>query len=192
GYAKPAGASARDGARSGGVPPGSPAARRAPPPLPPRCVSSSWPPPNAKALTSKDLTPIPPYGILCRGRDGIDMGGIAGCTGDRRAAVATMLRAMTHRGPDGSGLTTHHGTVLGRDRLAVLDLHAGRQPLVNEDGTPPLAFQGEIYNAGARGPDLKTGGHRFATRNGCEVGLHLYENEGPACIARLDGSFALA
>lgn len=120
------------------------------------------------------------------------MGGIAGCTGSRREAVATMLRAMTHRGPDGSGLTTHNGIVIGRDRLAVTDLHAGSQPLANEDNSLRLAFDGDIYNAGPLRRDLEAAGHRFATRTDCEVIVHLYEDEGPACIEKLDGNFAFA
>ncbi len=39
------------------------------------------------------------------------------------------------------------GTIsLGFRRLSIIDLEGGRQPILNEDGSKVLTFNGEIYN----------------------------------------------
>ena len=67
------------------------------------------------------------------------MCGIAGAldlTGTREFP-APRLRAMTaaiaHRGPDDEHHHREPGIALGARRLAIVDLHGGRQPLANED-----------------------------------------------------------
>lgn len=117
---------------------------------------------------------------------------IAGCTADRRPQVEAMLRAMSHRGPDQSGITVRHGVVLGHNRLSIIDLEGGRQPLANEDGSLWLTFNGEIYNFRELRRRLEAAGHRFATRTDGEVIVHLYEEEGPELVRSLYGMFAFA
>ena len=68
----------------------------------------------------------------------------------------------------------------------------GREPMTNEDGTVWLVFNGEIYNFEDLRPRLEAPGHRFHSRTDAEVILHLYEEDGPACVAQLDGIFAFA
>src|SRR5439155_1626608 len=77
-------------------------------------------------------------------------------------------------------------------RLRVVDLVTGQQPLANEDGSVRLVANGEIYNAGELRDDLRGRGHLFTTRTDTEVILHAYEEEGPACLERLEGMFAFA
>jgi len=103
-----------------------------------------------------------------------------------------MLRAMSHRGPDQSGITVRHGVVLGHNRLSIIDLEGGRQPLANEDGSLWLTFNGEIYNFRELRRRLEAAGHRFATRTDGEVIVHLYEEEGPELVRSLYGMFAFA
>jgi asparagine synthase (glutamine-hydrolysing) len=99
---------------------------------------------------------------------------------------------MHHRGPDGEGLWVGDGVALGMRRLAIVDVAGGDQPLVNEDGSIRVVFNGEIYNhLDLRGP-LAAGGHRFASETDGEVIPHLYEEMGPDFVARLDGIFAFA
>jgi asparagine synthase (glutamine-hydrolysing) len=57
----------------------------------------------------------------------------------------------------------------------------------NEDGSLWIVFNGEIYNH-----DELRGDRRFRTRSDTEVLLRLYEEQGPACLDRLVGMFALA
>ncbi len=57
-----------------------------------------------------------------------------------------MVRAMTHRGPDGESLWGDEDVALGMRRLAIVDVQGGAQPLRNEAGTVHVVFNGEIYN----------------------------------------------
>jgi asparagine synthase (glutamine-hydrolysing) len=126
------------------------------------------------------------------------MCGIAGFVHDRAPSDADprILRRMTdavaHRGPDDAGTFVRDGAHLGHRRLSIIDLAGGHQPLFNEDGRIALVFNGEIYNHGALREDLLARGHRFATRSDTEVLVHLWEDEGPALLGRLEGMFAFA
>jgi len=101
--------------------------------------------------------------------------------------------AIRHRGPDDMGVFADGPACLGHARLSVIDLSAlGHQPMSNEDGTLWIVFNGEIYNFGDLRPRLEGKGHRFRSRTDTETVLHLFEEEGPACVERLRGMFALA
>jgi len=108
-----------------------------------------------------------------------------------------MLDALAHRGPDDEGVYLYNSNQtcvgLGHRRLSIIDLSAaGRQPLTNEDGSLQIVFNGEIYNFSALREELLQKGHRFRSRTDTEVILHLYEEEGIACVKRLIGMFAFA
>jgi len=124
------------------------------------------------------------------------MCGIAGVVGGRpdREVPATeaMVRAIAHRGPDDSGVWSSDGVVLGNCRLQIIDLAAGHQPLSNEDGSLWITYNGEIYNYRELRQELLERGHRFRTHTDTEVLLHLFEEEGVACLPKLRGMFAFA
>jgi asparagine synthase (glutamine-hydrolysing) len=108
-----------------------------------------------------------------------------------------MLRTLAHRGPDGEGLGAYArgplSVLLGSRRLAIIDLSpAGDQPILNEDGSVALVFNGEIYNFQALREDLLARGHRFRSRTDAEVIVHGYEAFGDEVVGRLDGMFAFA
>ena len=79
---------------------------------------------------------------------------------------------------------------LGFRRLSIIDLEGGSQPILNEDGTKVLVFNGEIYNFQAIRDELVEKGHVFRTRTDSEVLLHGYEEYGPALLDRLRGMYA--
>ena len=60
--------------------------------------------------------------------------------------VKQMLDALAHRGPDGEGVWTAPGVGLGQNRLAIIDLATGQQPMHSADGKLTIVFNGEIYN----------------------------------------------
>ena len=108
--------------------------------------------------------------------------------------VARMVRALAHRGPDGEGLFVdpYDRAALGMRRLAIIDLVSGEQPVFNEDGSIACVFNGEIYNFQSLRGGLERKGHVFKSMTDTEVIVHLYEEEGIACLQRLRGMFAFA
>ncbi len=110
----------------------------------------------------------------------------------RETALRQMLAMIRHRGPDQFGIYLGGDVGLGNARLSIIDLSSGQQPIANEDGTLWIVFNGEIFNHVELRPELEARGHRFATHTDTEVILHLYEEYGPACVARLNGQFAFA
>jgi asparagine synthase (glutamine-hydrolysing) len=109
----------------------------------------------------------------------------------RRAAVAGMLRAITHRGPDETGHYEDRQVTLGHARLSIIDLAGGRQPLFNEDRSCVLVYNGEVYDY-QRIRDRLAGRHTFATNTDSEVLVHLYEDEGEGFCEQLNGMYAYA
>jgi asparagine synthase (glutamine-hydrolysing) len=104
-----------------------------------------------------------------------------------------MTEAIRHRGPDDGGVWTDGTVGLGARRLSIIDVSdRGHQPMTNEDGSIRLVFNGEVYNFAAIRRDLEARGHRFRSDTDTETIVHLYEEEGAACVERLRGMFAFA
>jgi asparagine synthase (glutamine-hydrolysing) len=109
--------------------------------------------------------------------------------------AGAMADTMSHRGPDDSGTwSSGDGRVaFGHRRLSIVDLStAGHQPMSNEDGTVWIAYNGEVYNHEALRRELERKGHRYRSHTDTETIIHLWEEEGPACVERLQGMFGLA
>ena len=106
-------------------------------------------------------------------------------------SIRAMCKAIMHRGPDDEGVYTAPHIGLGQRRLSIIDLAPGAcPPLANEDRTVWLVFNGEIYNFQKLRKQLQERGHRFVTNTDTEVIIHLYEDEGIACLQQLLGMFA--
>lgn len=103
-----------------------------------------------------------------------------------------MCGVLEHRGPDSRGSFLEDGVGLAVERLAVIDLEHGEQPLYNEDRSLVVVCNGEIYNYRALRAELRRRGHRFATNSDTEVIVHLYEDLGEDCVEHLRGMFAFA
>ena len=105
-----------------------------------------------------------------------------------------MTLALAHRGPDDFGFLRNERACLGHRRLSIIDLSAaGRQPLLNEDGTIAVICNGEIYNFAPLMRELAARGHRFASKSDTEVLVHGYEEWGiGGLLGRLEGMFAFA
>ncbi len=107
--------------------------------------------------------------------------------------VRRMNEALAHRGPDADRTWARGRAVLGHRRLSIIDLSPeAHQPLLNEDGTIGVVVNGEIYNFAELREDLVRRGHVFRSHSDSEVVVHLYEEYGADCIAKLSGMFALA
>jgi asparagine synthase (glutamine-hydrolysing) len=111
------------------------------------------------------------------------------------STVRRMSDALRHRGPDDGGVHVERAQrlALGHRRLSIIDLSsAGHQPMANEDGTVWITYNGEVYNHPQLRAELEARGHRFRSKTDTEAIVHLYEEEGPACVERLHGMFAFA
>ena len=103
-----------------------------------------------------------------------------------------MLCVERHRGPEVAGIHLAQHIGLGHDRLSIIDLSGGLQPICNEDGTLWIICNGEVFNYIELREELLSRGHRFRTSSDTEVILHLYEEVGPDCLQRLNGQYAVA
>ncbi len=113
--------------------------------------------------------------------------------GALRERALRLSRLQRHRGPDWSGVFAGGRAVLAHERLAIVDVTHGAQPLLGPGGACALAVNGEIYNhrelrAGLRDP------YPFRTASDCEVVLALYRERyaerGAAFVGALRGMFA--
>jgi len=96
---------------------------------------------------------------------------------------------MRHRGPDWSGIYTADNAVLAHERLSIVDVNTGAQPLLSATGEQALAVNGEIYNHQEIRHALKND-YAFRTESDCEVILPLYLEHGANFLEQLRGMFA--
>ncbi len=114
------------------------------------------------------------------------------------AVVGRMSDALTHRGPDDSGVWVDEasGLALAHRRLSILDLSpAGHQPMTSTSGRFVIAFNGEIYNHLELRQQLEVGGSAPSWRGHAdtETLLAAFEAWGvEATLQRSVGMFAFA
>lgn len=107
-----------------------------------------------------------------------------------RGQVLRMAKKIRHRGPDWSGIYCGEKSILAHERLSIVGVDSGKQPLYSNDGNLVLAVNGEIYNhkeIRSRYPD-----YEFLTHSDCEVILALYKDKGVDLFEDLNGIFAFA
>ncbi len=111
----------------------------------------------------------------------------------RQRAFACACK-LNHRGPDWSGVYSEQQGqkqhVLCHERLAIVDVDSGAQPLFNEDKSIVLVANGEIYNHKTLAKEKLKQEHTFRTQSDCEIILHLYEEYGADFVDMLSGDFA--
>ena len=111
-------------------------------------------------------------------------------TFDKEEVIHKMADRIKHRGPDDAHYYIDDGIALGFRRLSIIYLEGGRQPILNEDGSLVLLFNGEIYNYQELREELIKAGHVFTTKTDSETILHGYEEYGKKILDRLRGMFA--
>jgi len=80
-------------------------------------------------------------------------------------------------------------SVLVHERLAIVGLDTGEQPLLSEDGKTALCVNGEIYNHKALAKKLSMP-LKTKPKSDCEIILHLYREYGTDLCNMLDGMFS--
>jgi len=103
-----------------------------------------------------------------------------------------MLDIASYRGPDDRGVYRCRNVGLAANRLSIIDLVGGRQPMANPSGTARIVFNGEIYNSAELRDQLIRRGHCFRTRCDTETILHAWDEYGEDCVNYLRGMFAFA
>ncbi|EGE08126.1 asparagine synthetase [Trichophyton equinum CBS 127.97] len=89
-----------------------------------------------------------------------------------------MAKALRHRGPDWSGNFVANNTILAHERLSIVGVDSGAQPLVNDDETLALAVN-----------ERPEGTLHFKTHSDCEVSS-IYMEHGVDAPKYLDGMFS--
>ncbi|TXG85823.1 MAG: asparagine synthase (glutamine-hydrolyzing) [Thermomicrobiales bacterium] len=122
------------------------------------------------------------------------MCGIAGMVGPESAErVCVMTRALVHRGPDDVGYYHDPSSTvsLGMQRLSILDLEHGHQPMANQDQSVWIVYNGEIFNSPELRRRLEQKQHRFVTAHSdTETLLRLYDEKQEDMLGDLNGMFA--
>ncbi|KAI9095277.1 asparagine synthase [Phlyctochytrium arcticum] len=106
-----------------------------------------------------------------------------------RTKAVKLSKKIRHRGPDWSGVTVCGNNILCHERLAIVGVESGAQPLTNVDESIVLTVNGEIYNHVTLRKLLKKE-HTFKTNSDCEIILHLYEEMGVDLLQHLDGMYS--
>ena len=126
------------------------------------------------------------------------MCGITGMLGNPDPGIVkSMMSYLTHRGPDGTGVWSDEEVALGHNRLAIVDLAGGSQPLISDDGVILIA-NGEIYNHKAIKSKTQ---YNYKTSSDSEAIIALYNQHKitngsldaggqSTWISKLDGMFA--
>jgi len=107
-----------------------------------------------------------------------------------RESALEMSKLMRHRGPDWSGIYASDRAILAHERLSIVDVDNGAQPLFNQERTNVLAVNGEIYNHKELGVDYPD--YQFQTKSDCEIILALYQAHDTNFLDKLNGMFAFA
>ncbi len=104
--------------------------------------------------------------------------------------INEMNQQMIYRGPDSQVVKEFSEVVFGHNRLSIIGIDNGQQPLSNELDSIHLICNGEIYNHRELRNKLTELGHVFNSTSDCEVIIHLYEEYGLKLFDHISGMFA--
>ena len=108
--------------------------------------------------------------------------------------IEKMNQKMKHRGPNESGFYSECCCNLGHNRLSVMDIENGKQPMSVVYGNKryTIIYNGEIYNCDEIKKDIARLGIKLKTSCDTEVVLYSYILYGKDCPKMLNGIFAFA
>ena len=124
------------------------------------------------------------------------MCGIVGISGPvDKEKLEKAIHSIAHRGPDDKGIFIDGDSDigLGHTRLSIIELTSlGHQPMLSDNESVVIVFNGEIYNFILLRKELEKKGHEFKGRSDTEVLLKMYLEHGIDFLSKLNGIFALA
>lgn len=107
--------------------------------------------------------------------------------------LEAMVNALSHRGPDGSGVFAYKNIGLGHNRLSIIDLSKNAsQPMQSQDGRFVISYNGELYNYLELKSDLINRGYKFQSDSDTEVLMAAIAVWGVKSISKFNGMFAFA
>ncbi len=119
--------------------------------------------------------------------------GILGCNKDEfdRQKFVDLSKRIRHRGPDWSGVWTsaEKSVAICHERLSIVGVDSGSQPIDNTDLGIVLSVNGEIYNYKELYDPVLYNKYTPKTKSDCEVIIYLYHEFGEQCVKMLDGIF---
>ncbi|MBY0435867.1 MAG: asparagine synthase (glutamine-hydrolyzing) [Cyclobacteriaceae bacterium] len=111
----------------------------------------------------------------------------------RKVMLRKMGAYQVHRGPDSWGEMFMTKAALGHNRLSILDIEGGVQPMKSFNDTYTIIFNGEIYNHLSLRNQLIKLGYSFRTNHSdTETILVGYQHWGKSLFEKLEGMFAIA
>uniref|UniRef100_A0A6B2E7K2 Asparagine synthetase [glutamine-hydrolyzing] n=1 Tax=Phlebotomus kandelakii TaxID=1109342 RepID=A0A6B2E7K2_9DIPT len=109
-----------------------------------------------------------------------------------REFVYRQSGCQRHRGPDHTGvvLVPDQGVAIVQERLALLGIRTGAQPMKSSSGDVILAANGEIYNYQEMAKKIsKRRGESYIPRSDSDVIIGLYEEFGRDLLHHITGMF---
>ncbi|MBQ4527255.1 MAG: asparagine synthase (glutamine-hydrolyzing) [Clostridia bacterium] len=106
--------------------------------------------------------------------------------------LTVMGRTMKHRGPDDTGVYLSKNVLMHHNRLSVMDVNGGKQPMSVSSGEKKytIIYNGEIYNTDELKEELSLSGAIFNTKCDTEVVLWSYIKWKDKCVEKLNGIFS--
>ncbi len=113
-------------------------------------------------------------------------------SGEAHRLLDQMLHSVRHRGPDETGKSIFSNGGFGHQRLSIIDLASGQQPMCHPEKPLVLVLNGEIYNFRDLRHKLEHQGKVFRTKSDTEVVLMAYDAFGEKMFGHLEGMYAFA
>ena len=110
------------------------------------------------------------------------------------SVFVNMQNVLVHRGPDESNIYTNEHIALLHNRLSVIDIENGKQPMIckNENNEYIIVYNGELYNTNELRKELEGYGFEFSSHSDTEVLLKSFVKWKDRCVEKLNGIFAFA
>lgn len=105
-----------------------------------------------------------------------------------KSVIRKMTKTLKYRGPDQSGYLYNKNILLGHQRLSIIDLKNGKQPMSYKNYT--IVYNGEIYNTSELRNDLENKNYSFSTKSDTEVILKGYIEYKEKILDKLEGIYA--
>ena len=109
-----------------------------------------------------------------------------------KSVLKKMSEKIYHRGPDQTGLYIDANIAMGIQRLSILDIKNGTQPIYSNNKRYVIIHNGEVYNYLKLKNYLQKKGYQFETNTDTEVIVNLFQHKGKKCLNDLNGMFAFA